>query len=86
MVAMAGKPFATLSEPNHLTGRRPCYLEKQMLKWAIIFFVVSLITGFFGFSGVSAATAGIAKILFYIAIVIFLVFLVMALFGGAVVL
>ncbi len=35
-----------------------------MLKWALIFFVVSLITGFLGFSGVSAATASIAKILF----------------------
>ncbi|PII39218.1 membrane protein [Sinorhizobium meliloti CCBAU 01290] len=55
-----------------------------MLKWALIFFVVSLIAGF-GFSGVSAATAGIAKILFYIAVIIFLVFLVLALaVGGAV--
>ena len=41
-----------------------------MLKLAIIFFVISLIAGFFGFSGVSAATAGIAKIFFYIALVI----------------
>lgn len=32
-----------------------------MLKWALIFFVISLIAGFLGFSGVSAATAGIAK-------------------------
>ena len=37
-----------------------------MLKWALFFFVVSVIAGFFGFSGVAAATAGIAKILFFI--------------------
>lgn len=56
-----------------------------MLKWALIFFVISLIAGFLEFSGVSAATAGIAKILFYIAVIIFLVFLVLALaVGGAV--
>jgi uncharacterized membrane protein YtjA (UPF0391 family) len=60
--------------------------ESVMLQWALIFFVVSLILGFFGFSGMSAATAGIAKILFYIAIVIFLIFLVLALMGGALVL
>lgn len=56
-----------------------------MLKWALIFFVISLVAGFLGFSGISAATAGIAKILFYIAVIIFLVFLVLALaVGGAV--
>jgi uncharacterized membrane protein YtjA (UPF0391 family) len=35
-----------------------------MLHWALVFFVISLIAGFFGFSGISVATAGIAKILF----------------------
>jgi len=54
-----------------------------MLKWALIFFVVSLIAGFLGFSGVSAATAGIAKILFYIALIIFLIFLVLAFMAGS---
>lgn len=48
-----------------------------MLKWALIFFIVSIIAGFFGFSGVSAATAGVAKVLFGIAIVIFFIFLVL---------
>lgn len=41
-----------------------------MLRWALIFFVVSLVAAFFGFSGISAATAGIAKILFAITVVI----------------
>ena len=40
-----------------------------MLKWALIFLVISLIAGFLGFSGVSAATATIAKVLFVIALV-----------------
>jgi uncharacterized membrane protein YtjA (UPF0391 family) len=46
-----------------------------MLKWALIFFVISLVAGFFGFSGVSAAAAGIAKILFFIAVALFVIFL-----------
>jgi uncharacterized membrane protein YtjA (UPF0391 family) len=56
--------------------------ENVMLKWALIFFVISLIAGFFGFSGVSAASASIARILFGIALVIFVVFLVLALMAG----
>jgi uncharacterized membrane protein YtjA (UPF0391 family) len=54
----------------------------NMLKWALIFLVISVVAGFFGFSGLSAATAGIAKILFFIAIAVFLIFLVLALMAG----
>ena len=53
-----------------------------MLKWAIIFFIVSVVAGVFGFTGISAASAGIAKILFFIAVVVFLIFLALALFAG----
>ncbi len=49
------------------------------LKWALIFFVISVITGGLGFSGISETTGGIARILFYIAVVIFLVLLVLGL-------
>lgn len=56
--------------------------DDVMLKWALIFFVISIIAGFFGFSGVSAATATIARVLFGIALVIFLIFLVLALMAG----
>jgi len=49
------------------------------LKWALIFFVISVIAGGLGFSGISEATSGIARILFYIAVVIFLVLLVLGL-------
>lgn len=56
-----------------------------MLKWAVIFFVVSLVAGALGFTNVSSATAGVAKILFGIALIIFLVFLVLALLAGEVI-
>ncbi|MBE1160250.1 DUF1328 domain-containing protein [Dyella acidiphila] len=44
-----------------------------MLKWAIIFGLVSLISGWLGFGSLSGATATIAKVLFAIFVVIFLV-------------
>ena len=53
-----------------------------MLKWALIFFVISVIAGGLGFTGLSAATAGLARILFFIAVVIFLTFLALALMAG----
>ena len=56
-----------------------------MLKWALIFFVVSLIAGFFGFTGVASGAKSIAKVLFFIAIVIFLIVLVFGVFLGTLV-
>lgn len=56
-----------------------------MLKWAIIFFVISLIAGFFGFSGVATKTRSISKVLFVIALVIFLIVLVFGVFLGTLV-
>ena len=53
-----------------------------MLKWAIIFFVISLIAGFFGFTGVASGARSIAKVLFFIALVIFLVVLIFGVFLG----
>ena len=54
-----------------------------MLKWALIFFVISLVAGFFGFTGVASGAKSIAKMLFFIAIVIFLVLLVAGLMAGS---
>lgn len=51
-----------------------------MLKWALVFFVVSLIAGLFGFTGIAAGTAAVAKMLFYIAVFLFILFLVLGLF------
>ena len=53
-----------------------------MLRWALIFFVISLIAGYFGFSDVAAGSKRIAKILFFIAIAIFLAVLVFAVLLG----
>jgi uncharacterized membrane protein YtjA (UPF0391 family) len=53
-----------------------------MLKWAIIFAVISIIAGIFGFTGIAADSAAIAKVLFFIAVAIFAIFLFIAIFVG----
>jgi len=44
-----------------------------MLKWAIIFAIVSLVTGWLGFYSVSGVTGTIAKVLFAIFLTLFLI-------------
>lgn len=56
-----------------------------MLKWALIFFVISLIAGFFGFTNVAAGSRSIAKVLFFIALAIFLIVLIFGVFLGVLV-
>jgi uncharacterized membrane protein YtjA (UPF0391 family) len=56
-----------------------------MLKWAIIFFLISLVAGFFGFTGVASGAKSIAKVLFFIGIAIFLVVLIFGVFLGTLV-
>jgi len=53
-----------------------------MLKWAIIFFLISVVAGFFGFSGVASGAKSISKVLFFIAVVIFLIVLIFGVFLG----
>lgn len=55
-----------------------------MLKWALIFFVVSIIAGALGFSGIASGAAMVAKVLFGIFLVIFVVLLALALMAGEV--
>ena len=50
-----------------------------ILKWALIFFLVSVVAGILGFTGVSAASADVARFLFYVFVVIFLVLLILGL-------
>ena len=50
-----------------------------LLKWALIFFLVSIVAGILGFTGISAASADIARFLFYVFLVIFLVLLILGL-------
>ena len=56
-----------------------------MLRWAIIFFIISLVAGFFGFTGVAQGSRSIAKVLFFIALAIFLVVLVFGVLLGVLV-
>ena len=56
-----------------------------MLKWAIIFFVISVIAGFFGFTDVAKGSKTIAKWLFFIALAIFLIVLIFGVLLGVLV-
>jgi uncharacterized membrane protein YtjA (UPF0391 family) len=51
-----------------------------MLKWAAIFFVISIIAAMFGFTNISGSAMDIAKILFGIFLFFALVLLVCGLF------
>jgi uncharacterized membrane protein YtjA (UPF0391 family) len=66
--------------PESVDGR-PAVEDWRMtlLKWALIFLVISIIAGILGFTGVSAASADIARVLFYIFVVIFLILLILGL-------
>lgn len=57
-------------------------METSMIKWAIIFFIISLVAGVLGFTDIAAGARGIAKILFFIALVIFLIVLIFGVFLG----
>jgi uncharacterized membrane protein YtjA (UPF0391 family) len=57
-----------------------------MLKWALIFFLISIVAGLFGFTNIAAGAATIARVLFFIAIVIMIVFLILALVAGSAIL
>ena len=53
-----------------------------MLKWALIFFVISLVAGFFGFTGVASGARRASKVLFFIGITIFLIVLIFGVMLG----
>ncbi len=56
-----------------------------MLKWAIIFFIISVFAGLFGFTGIASGTRTIAKVLFFIALAIFLIVLIFGVLLGVLV-
>ena len=57
-----------------------------MIKWAIIFFLVSVVAGVLGFTDVASGARTISKVLFFIALVIFLIVLVFGILLGMLVL
>lgn len=52
-----------------------------MLKWAVIFLVISLVAGALGFSGIARGAATIAKVIFFIFLAMFVLILVLAVLG-----
>ncbi|AWM85943.1 DUF1328 domain-containing protein [Microvirga sp. 17 mud 1-3] len=53
-----------------------------MLKWALIFLVISLVAGALGFTGVASGAKTIAKILFGLFLVLFIILLLLAWSAG----
>ena len=53
-----------------------------MLKWALIFFLISIVAGLFGFTGLARGSATIAKVLFFLFLVIFIIVLILAITAG----
>jgi uncharacterized membrane protein YtjA (UPF0391 family) len=90
-VSGLGTPAADAGIRNRLPGwklqssmappRRPRLMEPAVtiLKWALLFFLVSIVAGVLGFTGISAASADVARFLFYVFVVIFLVLLILGL-------
>jgi uncharacterized membrane protein YtjA (UPF0391 family) len=60
-------------------SRPPEERAVTLLKWALVFFLISVVAGILGFTGVSAASADVARFLFYVFVVIFLVLLILGL-------
>jgi uncharacterized membrane protein YtjA (UPF0391 family) len=53
-----------------------------MLRWALIFFIFSLVAGLFGFGGIASSSAGMAQTIFYIFIILFVLSLFTGMFRG----
>ena len=53
-----------------------------MLKWAAVFFMISIVAGLFGFGGVAEGASSIAQFLFYAFVVLFLLFLALGVFAA----
>jgi len=67
-------------------GRRTLQAERTpVIKWAIIFFAISVIAGIFGFTGIASGARSIAKALFFIALILFLIVLILGVFMGVLV-
>lgn len=53
-----------------------------MLRWSVIFLIISLIAAALGYGGIASDAAEIAKILFFIFLAIFVVTLILAFIAG----
>jgi len=50
-----------------------------MLRWALVFFIVAIVSMIFGFTGIALAAVDIARVLFFLFLVLFLVSLLLGL-------
>jgi uncharacterized membrane protein YtjA (UPF0391 family) len=57
-------------------------MEVRMLRWALIFFVISLVAAVFGFGGIASGAADIGRILFIGFIILAVISLIAGLIGG----
>jgi uncharacterized membrane protein YtjA (UPF0391 family) len=48
-----------------------------MLGWALLFLIISVVSGIFGFGGAVSASMGIAQVLFFLFLVAFLIAIVL---------
>jgi uncharacterized membrane protein YtjA (UPF0391 family) len=70
---------------SNRSSRAYFFRRNAMLKYAIIFALISLVAGALGFGGIAAGSAGIAKILFGLFLILAVIFIVLAALGvGAV--
>ena len=52
-----------------------------MLRWALIFFIIAMLSALFGFTEIASGAAWVAKALFFVFLVCFVIFFVSGLFG-----
>ncbi len=53
-----------------------------MLRWALIFFIIAIISGLLGFTTIAGVAIEIATIIFYIFLILFVIALVFGLLTG----
>ena len=53
-----------------------------MLRWALMFLLISIFAGALGFTGIAAGAAVAARVLFFLAISLFVTFLIAGLVVG----
>ncbi len=53
----------------------------DLLQWALIAFVVAIVSGLFGFTGAAQGAAAVGRVLFGLFLVVAVVFLLLALLG-----